>query len=76
MIDKKIIEELKGMSREEKAAYFEKNSKTLLNANDLDAVNGGADDINVLNPNSEETAPEFGPWFSSFGYICDGEEIC
>ncbi len=76
MIDKKIINEVKGMTREEKKAYFEKNSKTLLNANDLDAVNGGSENSNVINPNSEEMSPEYGPWFSSFGYICDGEEVC
>ncbi len=79
MLDKKIIEEVKGMTREEKKAYFEKNKKALLNIADLDVVNGGGKGgkaPEVENPNSEEMAPDFGPWYTSFGYICDGERCC
>ena len=75
VMDSKTIEMLKGMSREEKKAYFEKNMKSVLKASELENVNGGTGG-DVENPNSEIMAPQYGPWYSSFGYVCDGEKCC
>lgn len=74
-MDAKLVEMLKGMSREEKAAYFEKNKKSVLGLGELDNVNGGGGVVND-NPNSEDVMPNGRAWFSSFGYVCNGEKCC
>ena len=69
-MDLSLIEAMKGKSREERAEYFKAHKAELLSASDLKSVNGGA----TTNPNSE--VPYGGNWWSSFGYVCEGERFC
>ena len=72
--NKELIESLKGKSREERAEALKSNKSQFLGACDLEAVNGGTGAV-AANPNSEE-CPYKRCWFTSFGYICNGEEVC
>ena len=76
-MSKGVLDQLKALDREARTAFFEKNKEEILSLSDLDAVNGGvlAEDGSLLNPGSHEV-PFQGNWISSFGYICDGVEIC
>lgn len=72
------LEQLKGLSREERKNYFMDHKSEVLSLSDLDQVNGGfikCDGIRSLNPGSVEEDFQ-GKFFSSFGYICDGVEMC
>jgi ribosomal protein L29 len=75
-MDEKIREQLKDMSREERASYFAENKTDILGER-LETVNGGlaAAAEEKENPNSSEV-PYKGNWYSSFGFVCDGEVIC
>jgi len=74
-MEKAKLDVLKGMSREARSEYFQKNKSDFLDGL-LDSVNGGATRAGGKeNPNSEEV-PYNGLWVSSFGYVCDGETIC
>lgn len=74
-MEKAKLDVLKGMSREARSEYFQKNKSDFLDSL-LDSVNGGATRAGGKeNPNSEEV-PYNGNWVSSFGYVCDGETIC
>ena len=64
------FESLKGMSKEERAEYFRAHKSELLSADALKSVNGGA----TTNPNSE--VPFDGNWYSSFGFVCQGNRFC
>ena len=82
-MDKNELESIKGLSREERAEFFKKNKADILalSADDLSKVNGGAgagcyrDPGANENPNSEEI-PYGGAWYTSFGFICNGERWC
>ena len=67
-MDQKLLDSLKGMSREERAEYFAVN-RTDLASSGLDAANGGGE-----NPNS--SCPYKNCWVTSFGYICKGVREC
>ena len=71
-MNKRLFEEMKGKSREERAAIIEKDGLNL-STEDLNAVNGGV--AEVENPNSD-ICPYKGNWISSWGYVCEGEEVC
>ncbi len=76
-MDDRIRNELKDMSREERASYFEENKADILDGR-LESVNGGLAAVAAEqkeNPNSSEV-PYNGNWYSSFGFVCDGEVIC
>ncbi len=73
MLEKKTLDALKGKSREERAEYFKEHKSEIMDET-LTSVNGGTAEPRE-NPNSEEV-PYNGNWISSFGYVCDGEEIC
>lgn len=72
-MNEKLVEMLKGKSREERKGLFMSNRSALLDES-LDAVNGG-NGTDVENPNSEE-CPYKGNWVSSFGYVCNGKVQC
>lgn len=72
-MDHSVVEQMKGMSREDRKAFFSSN-KSALSSSALSCVNGG-EGSEKQNPNSEE-CPYQGNWISSDGYICDGEVIC
>lgn len=72
-MNEKLVELLKGKSREEREEIFKNNRSRLLDES-LNAVNGG-NGAEVENPNSEE-CPYNGNWVSSFGYVCDGIVQC
>ena len=78
-MDKKLLESMKGLSREERMAMIKSASSQLLDDSSLDSVNGGAsyvtDEGTNWNPNSD-IIPFKGNWISSRGYICDGEVVC
>ncbi len=73
MLDKKIIEALKGKSREEKAAYLKEN-KIELNDDALSSASGGYE-IPEGNPDSE-IPDNFNNYISSWGYVCEGKVMC
>ncbi|MBR2762470.1 MAG: hypothetical protein IKE16_06760 [Solobacterium sp.] len=74
MMEKKMLEELKGMSREERMDYFRAHKSELME-NALDTVNGGAAGRNSReNPNS--SCPYKNCYYTSFGWICDGVQSC
>lgn len=74
-MEKAKLDVLKGMTREARSEYFQKNKSDFLDGL-MDSVNGGATRAGGKeNPNSEEV-PYNGNWVSSFGYVCDGETIC
>ena len=85
-MDKKELERIKGLSREERVEFFNKNKNEILalNADDLAAVNGGFlwwnDDDSAYKPkpheNPDTDCPYRDCYYSSFGFICDGEVIC
>lgn len=75
MLDKKTLEMVKGMSREERLAYFEENKKTLLNADDLDSINGGGNK-DVVNPDSRGDDDGNGNYYTSMGWTCAGIVRC
>ncbi len=75
MLDKKTLEMVKGMSREERLAYFEENKKTLLNADDLDSINGGGNK-DVVNPDSRCDDDGNGNYYTSMGWTCAGIVRC
>lgn len=73
-MDNKLIESLKGKSREERAAFFDKN-KTELMDNALEMVNGGTYNPSPgENPKSE--CPYLLSWFTSPGFVCEGRILC
>ena len=69
-MDQALIESMKGKSREERAEFFKNHKVELLSAADLKSVNGGA----TTNPKSE--VPFGGNWWSSWGYVCNGDRFC
>ena len=69
-MDQKLIESLKGKSREERAAFFKEHRMELLSPDDLKIVNGGTGE----NPNS--SVPYDGNWYTSFGFVCEGRRQC
>ena len=69
-MDKSLIEAIKGKSREERAAFFQTHKAELLSETQLKSVNGGA----TTNPDSE--VPFNGDWYSSWGFVCDGDHFC
>ena len=73
-MNKELLSEMKSLSREERVDFFKQNKSALLESA-LSAVNGGKDDGERKNPNSD-IVPFENNWMSSFGYICNGEEIC
>ena len=75
MLDKKTLEMVKGMSREERLAYFEANKKTILNAEDLDNVNGGGN-THATNPDSRGDDDGNGNYWTSIGWTCAGIVCC
>ena len=78
-MDKKMLEAMKGLSREERLAMIKSKTSRLIDDSSLDAVNGGAeyeyDDGSQWNPKSD-IIPFKGNWISSRGYICHGEVVC
>ncbi|MBP3896100.1 MAG: hypothetical protein J6D07_06505 [Mogibacterium sp.] len=70
---KNFMDEIKGMSREERAQYFMDNKTAILSADALDSVNGGVAS-NGENTNSD--CPYTGNWWSSLGFICGGARQC
>ena len=74
-MDNKLTEALKGMSREERKAYFAEHKSDFISLGDVSSVNGGIVLGSEDNPNSEE-CPFNGRWASSFGYVCNGIEQC
>lgn len=72
MVDMKVLESIKGLSREERKQYFESHKAELLD-DSLKAVNGGTN-AEIENPTSE--VPYGGNWFSSPGFVCEGEVQC
>lgn len=72
-MEKELLEALKNKTREERTEYFDAHKDELLEES-LTTVNGGTSEPGE-NPNSEEV-PYKGNWISSFGYVCNGEEIC
>jgi hypothetical protein len=71
---KELRAEMKNLSRDERVDYFKMNKSSILDSA-LSAVNGGKSDGERKNPNSE-IIPFEGNWFSSDGYVCNGEVIC
>ena len=74
IMNQKLVENLKGMSREERMAFFTEHKSDFISLSDVSSVNGGAG-AEVENPNSEE-CPYEGNWISSDGYVCNGEVVC
>ena len=68
-MDQKLLDSLKGMSREERAEYFAEN-RTDLASSGLDTANGGGE-----NPNSSCPDPK-GNYVTSWGFICRGQTEC
>lgn len=66
-----MMEELKTMSREERAAYFKTHKSELLDET-LEAVSGGKK--GKENPNS--SCPYKGNWYTSYGWVCNGVQSC
>ena len=74
-MNKELLASLEGKTKEEQAKII-RNYKSSLQSSDLQAVNGGENTEDPKeNPNSEEV-PYKGNWYSSFGFVCDGERIC
>lgn len=69
-MNKSLIEEMKGKSREERADYFMSHKEELLSSADLKSVNGGA----TTNPKSE--VPFDGNYWTSWGFVCKGDRFC
>lgn len=72
-MDQKVIDEVKGLSREERSAFFNEHKAELFE-DALASVNGGILRSTPENPDSE--CPYKGNWYTSFGYVCKGETIC
>lgn len=72
-MDKQLIEVLRGKSREERTAFFESHKSEILSDIALNAANGSV--VKFSNPNSS-AVDYLGFYFSSYGYICQGENIC
>ncbi|MBQ9159308.1 MAG: hypothetical protein IJ136_08285 [Erysipelotrichaceae bacterium] len=72
-MDKSLLEQLKGMSREERTAYFNEHKSELMEES-LSCVNGGAGASNNENPNSE--VPYKGNYYTSWGFVCNGSHFC
>ena len=72
-MDQAVMEQVKGMSEEERREFLEKNQSELA-SDTLNKVNDDAADGEKKNPNSE--CPFEGNWESSFGFVCNGEEVC
>ena len=73
-MDKKLLESLKKMSREERTEYFSSHKTEILSESSLEAVNGGAGS-SVKNPNTAEV-PFEGNYYTSWGFTCNGIEQC
>ena len=67
-MDQKLVNNLAGMNTEERASYLAANKSDLASAA-LNNANGGGE-----NPNS--SAPYGGNYYSSPGWICNGERRC
>lgn len=76
-MSKGVLEQLKALERGQRSEFFQQNKEEILALADLDAVNGGVlhDGGSLENPGSMEV-PFQGNWISSYGYVCDGREIC
>ena len=74
-MNKKLLESMKGMSREERMEYF-KAHKSELPESSLDTVNGGAASAKTNENPMSDIVPYKDRWISSWGYICDGEVVC
>jgi hypothetical protein len=73
-MNKELLSQMKSLNRDERVDYFKMNKSSILDSA-LSAVNGGKSDGERKNPNSE-IIPFEGNWFSSDGYVCNGEVIC
>ena len=69
----KTLEELRGLSREERMEYFKAHRRELKDEG-LEAVNGGAASV-MLGENPNSDCPYNGCYFTSFGWVCD-DEFC
>ena len=72
MLEDNSIQTLKALNKIDRARYLAEH-KPELGFSDLDRVNG-ANGANQENPNSE--TPYKGNYYSSYGFICEGEVIC
>ena len=73
-MEQKTMEELKGMSREDRMAYFNANKSALMER-DLEVVNGGSASVRP-HENPDSDCPYNRCYFTSFGWICDGVVGC
>ncbi len=60
-MDAKLLESIKGKSREERVAFFNAHKDELC-LNDLSAVSGG--------DNENSSCPYHGVYYTSLGYVC------
>ena len=73
-MDKALLDEIKTKSREERAEFFKEHKSELFDEF-LNRVNGGIlAEASGENPDSE--VPYCGSWYSSYGYVCDGDRFC
>lgn len=72
----KTLEELKGLSREERQAYLKDHVTELkLDSAELESVTGGAGYLSKRNPDSD-SPDDKNNWCTSMGYVCNGKELC
>ena len=74
-MNKKMLESMKNMSREERMEFFKAHKSELLESA-LTAVNGGTYQPKTNENPMSDIVPYKDRWISSWGYICDGEVVC
>ena len=74
-MNKKMLESMKNMSREERMEFFKAHKAELMESA-LDSVNGGAYQPKTNENPMSDIVPYKDRWISSWGYICDGEVVC
>ena len=75
-MNKKMLESMKNMSREERLDFLKAHKSEFLESV-LETVNGGAVNGGRTNENpNSDIVPYKDRWISSWGYICDGEVVC
>ena len=74
-MDISILEEVKGKSREERKSFFEEHKSEILDSM-LENVNGGVEVHAYPGENPNSSCPYELCWWSSRGFICNGEVIC
>lgn len=73
-MDKTLLDEIKAKSREERAEFFKEHKSELFDEL-LNRINAGFETTGKgENPDSE--VPYCGSWYSSYGYVCDGDHFC